>query len=227
MGAAGGRPRVHTAEPARTRRTPEELSDRGQRTRRTLIDSAREVFYQHGYLESKLSDITEHAGVAAGTFYIYFDNREELLAQIIAESYADSLDPRGARDVHEGRPLARIRHGNQVYVESYRTHADVHRIIEEASLVDESIRAMRAARALALFARNAQTIRELVRLGLVSPVIEPDSTARSLSLMVSRTCNYVYVQGHEFEAYQGSIGARHLAEELSDIWLRALGLDLA
>lgn len=209
------------------RREPSQLSDRGARTRARLITTARQTFAKHGYFDTKLTDITTAAGMAAGTFYTYFDNREQVLAAIMAEAYHESVEPATARPATEGDPLSRIRHGNRHYVESFRTTADVQRIIQEAALVDKDARLLRRSRADSLFDRNAQTIAQLQEAGRIDQSLEPESTARNLSLMVSRTCTYMYVEGHAGQRYSGRRGARRLADELSDTWLRTLGADPA
>ena len=206
------------------RREPSELSGRGQRTRARLIASARQVFAAHGYFETKLAQITSHAGVAAGTFYTYFDSREALLAAIIAEAYGESINPVESRPVSQGDPFERIRHGNEQYVESYRRNADVHRVIAEAVFVDPAVKVLRHERATQIFERNAQTIAALQARGAVGEDIDPVTTARNLSLLVSRACHFVYVENHDAAKYRGPEGAKVLAAELSELWIRCLGV---
>ncbi len=164
--------------------------------------------------------------MSAGTFYTYFDNREMLLRAIINEAYDESLNPEAARPADQGDPLSRIRHGNRTYVESYRRNADIQSVIVEASFVDEDVRILRFRRAQSLFRRNAATIEELQARGIVERHIAAHATARALSLMVARNCHYVYVEGHELDVYGSAAGALLLAEELSDTWIRALGLSV-
>lgn len=47
-----------------------------------ILKSAIEVFAQTGYHDAKISRIAENAGVATGSIYLYFKNKEELLARI-------------------------------------------------------------------------------------------------------------------------------------------------
>jgi AcrR family transcriptional regulator len=59
--------------------------------RRTVIlQAARKVFLQQGYLEARMTDIGEEAGVAAGTLYLYFDSKESL-AEALIEDFFEHL----------------------------------------------------------------------------------------------------------------------------------------
>jgi AcrR family transcriptional regulator len=46
--------------------------------RRILVESAAEVFAKQGFTATRVSDISDHAGVGKGTVYEYFSSKEEL-----------------------------------------------------------------------------------------------------------------------------------------------------
>jgi len=50
-----------------------------------LIDAAVEVFAEKGFRAARVSDIARSAGVADGTIYLYFKNKEDLLLVIFEE----------------------------------------------------------------------------------------------------------------------------------------------
>ncbi|WOF72624.1 TetR/AcrR family transcriptional regulator [Parvibaculaceae bacterium PLY_AMNH_Bact1] len=65
------------------------------RTRLALIDSTVEVIALKGMDLAKISDITEHAGLANGTFYNHFADKDEILteaAQRVAVEIAREID---------------------------------------------------------------------------------------------------------------------------------------
>jgi len=51
--------------------------------RRKLIDAAREVFAAKGYHVATVSDITRKAGLAKGTFYLYFEEKKEIYYDLV------------------------------------------------------------------------------------------------------------------------------------------------
>src|SRR5438067_10383037 len=50
-----------------------------QDRREQLLDAALTVFSAEGYSAAKVSDIVGHAGVAQGTFYLYFRSKQEVM----------------------------------------------------------------------------------------------------------------------------------------------------
>ncbi|MGH8987294.1 MAG: TetR/AcrR family transcriptional regulator [Acidimicrobiales bacterium] len=60
-------------------------TERGRRTRRRLLDAAEEVFGENGYYDASITRIVERAGVAQGTFYIYFRSKQEVFEQLVGD----------------------------------------------------------------------------------------------------------------------------------------------
>jgi TetR/AcrR family transcriptional regulator, fatty acid metabolism regulator protein len=54
--------------------------------RERILRAAVDVFAQTGYHNARVSDVARVAGVADGTIYLYFTNKEELLVTIFRES---------------------------------------------------------------------------------------------------------------------------------------------
>ena len=66
------------AQPLPTNVDGKELTSRGAATRRRLLEAAERVFSELGYHEASIVKITEAAGVAQGTFYLYFAGKQEI-----------------------------------------------------------------------------------------------------------------------------------------------------
>ncbi|MHC4391739.1 MAG: TetR/AcrR family transcriptional regulator [Planctomycetota bacterium] len=54
-----------------------------QRRRAEILESAQAVFGEKGYHRAKVEDIVKRAGVARGTFYLYFDNKRATFDEIL------------------------------------------------------------------------------------------------------------------------------------------------
>ena len=63
---------------------------KGQRTEAAFLAAARETFAEKGYFNTKISDIAERAGRSAGSFYNYYDNKEQLLESLL-ESFTQEV----------------------------------------------------------------------------------------------------------------------------------------
>ncbi len=80
-------PRDDTRPPPSTREraAPMEKAER----RHQILSHARDVFARRGYHAAKVEDIVDAAGVARGTFYLYFEDKrgvfEEIVDRVIAK----------------------------------------------------------------------------------------------------------------------------------------------
>jgi AcrR family transcriptional regulator len=92
------------------------LTPRGLRTRARLVAAARQVFEQIPFRQARLTDITAAAGVAAGTFYTYFDSKEEIFREV-ADEVLQELSHAARRDADnaEGDAIRDIAHASRQY----------------------------------------------------------------------------------------------------------------
>src|SRR5882757_11365252 len=52
-----------------------------------ILDAAIEVIAEHGFFHSRVAEIANRAGVADGTIYLYFKNKDELLMAAIDSAF--------------------------------------------------------------------------------------------------------------------------------------------
>ena len=71
-------------------RTP--VQNRARETRKKIIDAAEALFAEKGYHRTNALEIAARAGVATGSFYGYFNNKKELLVEIVRNFYATSTE---------------------------------------------------------------------------------------------------------------------------------------
>ena len=65
--------------------------ERNAWTKRKIFDAATRIVGKYGYAEASVARITEQAGVAQGTFYNHFENRQELLDQLLPKIGVDMV----------------------------------------------------------------------------------------------------------------------------------------
>src|SRR5262245_21541721 len=65
--------------------------ERNAWTKQKLFEAATKMVGKHGYAEASVARITEAAGVAQGTFYNHFENRQELLDQLLPKIGIDMV----------------------------------------------------------------------------------------------------------------------------------------
>jgi AcrR family transcriptional regulator len=65
--------------------------ERSAWTKRRIFDAATKIVGKYGYAEASVARITEEAGVAQGTFYNHFGNRQQLLDQLLPKIGIDMV----------------------------------------------------------------------------------------------------------------------------------------
>jgi AcrR family transcriptional regulator len=78
---------------------PDKFTSRRQEAseqrRRAILDAALDVFSEAGFAAARLDDVAARAGVAKGTIYLFFKDKEDLFEQIIQSAVAPMLDQVG------------------------------------------------------------------------------------------------------------------------------------
>ncbi|WP_088183058.1 TetR/AcrR family transcriptional regulator [Sphingobium sp. Z007] len=111
---------------------------RGERTRRALLSAAAAEFGEKGFHDGSVSGITRRAGCALGSFYTYFDTKDDIFRALVADmsnQVRDYVSPRIAT-ARDGIDAERI--GLLSFLEFAREHKEIYRIIDEAEFVDQA-----------------------------------------------------------------------------------------
>src|SRR5437588_2541193 len=59
--------------------------------RDAILRAATDVFAERGFFNAQVADVARAAGVAAGTVYLYFRSKDDLLISIFERSMRDAL----------------------------------------------------------------------------------------------------------------------------------------
>jgi AcrR family transcriptional regulator len=112
-------------------------TERGRRTVRKLLEAAAQEFGARGYHEAAITGITQRAGVALGTFYTYFESKEELFRALVRDM--SQATRAHVAEAVRGAPnrIAAERIGLAAFIAFTRQHPELYRIIEEAQFVAE------------------------------------------------------------------------------------------
>ncbi|SME92077.1 transcriptional regulator, TetR family [Tistlia consotensis] len=109
---------------------------RGRRTLRKILDAAEQEFGARGFHEASVASITANAGVAQGTFYLYFDSKELLYRELVAD-LGSRLRGYLAEAVADAPSRAEAeRLGLAAFIGFVREHGNLYRIVMESQFVD-------------------------------------------------------------------------------------------
>lgn len=190
---------------------------KGELTRARLLIAGRRVFERSGYFDARIVDIAAEAEIAVGSFYTYFDSKDELLREIVTEvnvgMFSEWLDPSGDTD-----PADTIADMVRHFLEFYRETAELQTLIESVATITPSFRALRLQRRRRSIARSVQAIEHLKLAGLVDQDLNTQLVASALGAMLANFSYVSFVLGENFDIDESVF-------VLTDIWIKALGLD--
>ena len=114
-------------------------TERGRLTRERILAAAEEVFGQMGYEPASITAITQTAGVAQGTFYVYFPSKHAIFVELIKDFGVRVRAAIGRATVPVSRAAptrAEIeRAGLEAWLAFCFEHPGLYRVMREASIV--------------------------------------------------------------------------------------------
>lgn len=144
-----------------------EASERRTDKRSLITEAAIEVFAEKGFHQARVSDVARRAGVADGTIYLYFKNKEDLLLSIFEEKMDELLAQLG--DILEGvdDPVERIRRFARFHFEQVRTNRSAAEVLQvELRLSNKFLKEYRPEKLWAYLGVFGQIVRDGQERGL-------------------------------------------------------------
>jgi AcrR family transcriptional regulator len=184
--------------------------------REDLLEAARTVFAAKGIASATVSDVTEEAGVAKGTFYLYFDSKEALLG-VLKERFVDDLIARATvlywrvgRD--DWWALADVT--VETLIDFMVEHADLIQVFAQDSLTPESTQ---------IFAEAERKLRNMFAAGIKAGMeagafraTEPVLTATFLNHAIHGTVEQAIL-------YEGGVDRDRVVGGAKELMRRVLG----
>lgn len=102
---------IHRGEVAILKRDPSQAADKRNR----ILQAAIEVFSRKGFFNSKVSEIARASGVADGTIYLYFKNKDDLLISLFEEKMGEVVSDVSERIRAGGNALEKLK----IFIENH------------------------------------------------------------------------------------------------------------
>jgi TetR/AcrR family fatty acid metabolism transcriptional regulator len=97
---------IHSVATPASRRRPDTAA---APKRDAILRAAIDVFANRGFFNAQVADVARAAGVAAGTVYLYFRSKDDLLASIFERTMSEALVEARAVVSDVGNPAERLR----------------------------------------------------------------------------------------------------------------------
>ena len=186
-----------------------------------LLDGAKVVFERDGFLEARISDIAEAAGLSHGSFYHYFESKEQVFREV-ADAHEELLTaPQTEDEEPPANEYERILRANRRYLQRYRDNGKIMGVIEEVSRYDDYVNDARMRRQKHFAERAEAAIGRLQKQGLADKAINPGIAAVALGSMIGRFAELWFIE--EWATYDFD----EAAEQVTRLWANAIGLDPA
>ncbi|MBZ0272833.1 TetR/AcrR family transcriptional regulator [bacterium] len=142
-----------------------------------ILRAAVKIFAKNGFHNAKISEIAKEAGVADGTIYLYFKNKDDLLIQLFEQQIGVAMAH--AKDVLAGEtePARRL----EAFVVAYLRYMEKHKNLAEVLSVElrQSHKFMKEYVPIK-FAEFLKVIGEIIEDGVVAGVFRADADSHVL-----------------------------------------------
>jgi len=195
------------------------LTEKGIQTRAGLIDAAREVFERDGYVDTRVADIVAAAGVAHGTFYLYFPSKKEIFKAVI-QAHQSEIEAiaRRSSSPEATTALKAIEASNRAYLEGYARHRRLMAIWAQVSMLEPDVAELLDERTTFNIQRTERSIQSLKAEGYVADDLDVPYVARALNSMVKEFCIRSFHVDEECDIERA-------VAVLTSLWARGIGLD--
>lgn len=195
-------------------------TEKGRDTRRRLMKAAAQL-YENGYANARITDITDAAGLSAGAFYRYFEDRQqltrELLREMMDEMYVFIRSP-----FDETQPIRSVLESTRKYFEFYEAHRALLGVVVELSQTDAEVAHLWDA---AKRAFNDRIVRSLER-GIAAGQMRDDlDLALAAEMLRSMTEYYAFQRFVLNGSGLSDVSLEQATNTIAEIWISGMGFD--
>jgi AcrR family transcriptional regulator len=165
------------------------MRERSRReTRRRLIEAGKQLFARRGFARTRATDISREAGVAVGTLYTHFSDKEELLREILFQ---------GFEEIHAAvlriaeTEYATVRESVRAHTEALVSYAAEHPALFQILFSTEVTTTVAGAELLeSLTAHQEERLREGMAEGYFRADLDPAVAARAVIGMLIQVLHW-------------------------------------
>jgi AcrR family transcriptional regulator len=178
------------------------------------------VFSERPYSEARVTDITAAARVSTGSYYTYFDSKEELF-RVIAAGALDEISsaPTRSPDNPKHNPVLDIAYASRQFFLTCFRHRSILRSVEVLQGSDGEVHLSRHGTLVGTAKKVERWVQRLQADGYCDPTIDAWYTATALISMNISLGYAQLVHRDDIDKIDALVNA------VTPIWARAVGLD--
>ena len=186
--------------------------------RNRIIDAAVLVFSENGYHQARVSEIAKKAGVADGTIYLYFRNKEDLLLCVFEKKMGDLIQElrTSLEDVLD--PFEKIRIFANQHFEQIQKHPHIAQVLQvELRQSQRFIREYRPEKLWEYLSILGAAIREGQQQGAIRKDVDPFVLQWSFFGAIDEL-SVQWILSRKRERFN----LKQMAKQLSDVFINGL-----
>jgi AcrR family transcriptional regulator len=170
--------------------------------REQILDAATQAFCRGGYHGTSVDDVIRAAGIARGTFYLYFDSKHAVFAALVDRMlrvFLESSGPSGAADMTSVQDARRILRGHyRALLDALHRHRELCRLLfEEAAGADKGFDVQLDAHRATWQKHVRDRIQTMRDLGFARRDVDVDAAAWCVVGAVEMLVRQYVLRGHE------------------------------
>lgn len=187
-------------------------------TRLAILEAATDVLDSKGVFDATVGDFVRQAGIAQGTFYIYFTDKFDLLKELCAVTIDRLFEQTNLGVDHSLSPYKRIEASLIVIFRSWEAHVGLLRSLYQLAAVRPDFKQFQVALGQPFKERMYREISSSIARGRVHPV-DARVASEALGTLISSICMNWF--GLNLPPYPGAL-IPDVAAQLALLWYRAL-----
>ena len=194
---------------------------KGSPARRALImDAALRVLDQKNIIDATVDDIVQEAGVARGTFYIYFKDKYDILMALANRLNEQLFETSHLRLDRHTPPFERIRTSLRAVLDAWTRHGGLYRSLTQMALGRPDFLELNQQNRAVFIHQIRGDIERSIERGHAKP-INPAVTAKALAAMMDWICLLWFGLGEE--PYPNATDdLDNVADILARLWYRVV-----
>lgn len=115
------------------------LSPKMEEKRQRLLNCALTLFSEKGYINTPVREIIDSSGYGTGTFYKYFNNKEDILKTLLADFFEEIVNSVNEYYLQESDHYVRFIETKRVILDVYARNEQLADICSRAAGISDSI----------------------------------------------------------------------------------------
>ncbi|MFZ5597031.1 MAG: TetR/AcrR family transcriptional regulator [Bacillota bacterium] len=191
---------------------------KNEMTRQKILDASVEIFFEKGFLDARVDDISNKAGISHGTFYIYFKNKRDVLWDLVKQTfnilYEITEEPWQKGDIYSS-----LEESLRGFFRIFKDYVKIIRVWKEVSIFDPEFMELWDRLTQKITLRIQKNIQYSIKKS-IGKEVNPAIAAQALSGMVEHFAYMLFIKGTNID-----YSMEEVVKTLADLWYNSIYIE--